>query len=49
MRVKFALIHVGLLLKESTLDSIGHDLWKKYDAIFFVMDDIKFGIFSFVY
>ena len=22
------IIHFGLLLKESTLDSIGHDLWK---------------------
>ena len=24
------IIHFGLLLKERTLDSIGHDLWKKY-------------------
>ena len=23
------IIHFGLLLKEHTLDSIGHDLWKK--------------------
>ena len=23
------IIHSGLLLKERTLDSIGHDLWKK--------------------
>ena len=23
------IIHFGLLLKERTLDSIGHDLWKK--------------------
>ena len=23
----------GLLLKERTLDSIGHDLWKKYNVI----------------
>ena len=23
------IIHVGLLLKERTLDSIGHDLWGK--------------------
>ena len=23
------IIHIGLLLKERTLDSIGHDLWKK--------------------
>ena len=26
-------IHFGLLLKERTLDSIGHDLWKKYNVI----------------
>ena len=24
------IIHFGLLSKERTLDSIGHDLWKKY-------------------
>ena len=24
------IIHFGLLLKEHALDSIGHDLWKKY-------------------
>ena len=24
------IIHFGLLLKERTLDSSGHDLWKKY-------------------
>ena len=27
------IIHFGLLLKERTLDSIGHDLWKKYNVI----------------
>ena len=27
------IIHFGLLLKERTLDSIVHDLWKKYNAI----------------
>ena len=27
------IIHFGLLLKERTLDSIGHDLWKKYTVI----------------
>ena len=27
------IIHFGLLLKERTLDSIGHDLLKKYNAI----------------
>ena len=26
------IIHFGLLLKERTLDSIGHDLWKKYNV-----------------
>ena len=26
-------IHFGLLLKERTLDSIEHDLWKKYNVI----------------
>ena len=26
-------IHFGLLLKERTLDSIGHNLWKKYNVI----------------
>ena len=25
--------HFGLLLKERTIDSIGHDLWKKYNVI----------------
>ena len=25
------IIHFGLLLKERTLDSIGHDLWEKND------------------
>ena len=30
---------------ESTLDSMGHDLWKKYN----VMDDSEFVIFSCVY
>ena len=27
------IIHFALLLKERTLDSIGHDLWKKYNII----------------
>ena len=27
------IIHFGLLLKERSLDSIGHDLWKKYNVI----------------
>ena len=27
------IIHFGLLLKERTLDSIGHDLWKNYNVI----------------
>ena len=27
------IIHFGLLLKERTLDSIGHDLWEKYNVI----------------
>ena len=27
------IIHYGLFLKERTLDSIGHDLWKKYNVI----------------
>ena len=27
------IMHFGLLLKERTLDSIGHDLWKKYNVI----------------
>ena len=27
------IIHFGLLSKERTLDSIGHDLWKKYNVI----------------
>ena len=27
------IIHFGLLLKERTLDSIGHDLWKRYNVI----------------
>ena len=27
------IIHLGLLLKERILDSIGHDLWKKYNVI----------------
>ena len=27
------IIHFGLLLKERTLDSIGHDLWKKSNVI----------------
>ena len=27
------IIHFGLLLKERTLDSVGHDLWKKYNVI----------------
>ena len=26
-------MHFGLLLKEHTLDSIGHDLWTKYNLI----------------
>ena len=30
-----SIIHFGLLLKERTLDSIGHDLWKKYNEISF--------------
>ena len=30
------IIHFGLLLKERTLDSIGHDLWKKYNVIYTV-------------
>ena len=27
------IIHFGQLLKERTLDSIGHDLWKKYNVV----------------
>ena len=27
------IIHFGLLLKERTLDSIGHDLWNKYNVV----------------
>ena len=30
------IIHIGLLLKERTLYSIGHDLWKKYNVISFL-------------
>ena len=33
------IIHFGLLLKEPTLDSIGHDLWKKIKRNLLVMDD----------
>ena len=32
------IMHFGLLLKERTLDSIGHDLSKKYNVISFFMD-----------
>ena len=27
------IIHFGLLIKECTLDLVGHDLWKKYNVI----------------
>ena len=33
------IIHFGLLLKEHTLDSIGHDLWKNIKRSLLVMDD----------
>ena len=33
------IIHFGLLLKERTIDSIGHDLWKKYNVTSFFIDN----------
>ena len=32
------IIHFGLLLKERTLDSIGHDLWKKYNIMVWILE-----------
>ena len=32
-------IHLGLLLRESTLDSMGRALWKKYITNLLVMND----------
>ena len=41
------IIHFGLLLKESTLDSIGQDLWKNITVIYLLWMMIRY--MSFVY